>query len=368
MEVWDAKGPAAIHFSSNNNELGTIVENNLIQHALYKRLADFSNVNLLTNSHVESIQYPEKTDNNTIQDDRVTVTTKDGKVFTTKLLVGADGGDSFVRNTAQISSTGWSYHQRGVVCVVEHSAPNKTAWQRFLPEGPIALLPMFGNYSSIVWSTSNTRCDILLSLSDDVFAEEVNKAFHGTIKTEAGFIWSDMLANYVPAPGFMGSRVPNPPHVDRVVGKRAAFPFGTKHAKTYVKPRLALVGDAAHSRLALIGDAAHTVHPLAGQGVNLGFADVVGLTNTIIRSLESGQDIGSLSMLQSYQNERMLSNTVMMMGIDSIKSLFASNLFPITLARNIGLSITNSLTPVKNEIVNFAMGGHVDVSRIGSNT
>jgi len=166
------------------------------------------------------------------------------------------------------------------------------------------------------------------------------------------FNFSHLVPNF---PFELAPAAPKPPHIERVVGKRAAFPLKLTHASEYIR-----------SRLAIIGDAAHTVHPLAGQGVNLGFADAATLATIIIESIQSGQDIGSLIVLKNFQDQRMTSNLVMMTGIEGLKRLFDSSFMPFTVARNVGLSITNALTPIKQQIQKFAMGSSVDVSKIGS--
>ncbi len=139
IEVWDATGPGHIHFDNQNAELGYIIENRVIQSSLAERLSSFSTISLFSPSSVKSIEQNLEDEH---ADDWVTITTNDGHVIKTRLLVGADGGNSIVRNAMNIPANGWSYNQRGVVCTVEHAEPNTTAWQRFLPFGPVALLPV----------------------------------------------------------------------------------------------------------------------------------------------------------------------------------------------------------------------------------
>jgi ubiquinone biosynthesis UbiH/UbiF/VisC/COQ6 family hydroxylase len=354
MEVWDAAGPGSIHFDNSSDSrtepLGYMIENNVIQAALFKRMQSFSNVETFCPSAIESIQLaPEG------NDDWVKIKTKDGQNMRARLVVGADGGDSTVRNAAKIPTYGWSYNQKGIVAVVEHKEPNYTAWQRFLPSGPIALLPMFHNYSNIVWSTTPAQAETLLSLSDEQFLAELRRGF--TSRLDPGSYGFDMskLFQFVPVPlPDLAPPTPRPPHIERLVGKRAAFPLRLTHASEYIR-----------SRVAIIGDAAHTVHPLAGQGVNLGFADATALASIIIEGVRTGQDIGSTLVLKGYQEQRMTSNMAMMTGIEGIKRLFDSSLMPFTVARNVGLTITNAFTPVKQQLMKYAMGATVDVSKIG---
>jgi 2-polyprenyl-6-methoxyphenol hydroxylase-like FAD-dependent oxidoreductase len=148
IEVWDGSGPGYIHFDNQGNpetELGYIIENRVIQAALTERMKALPSVDVLCPSQVKSIEQKLEDEE---EDDWVTVVTADGRRLRTRLLVGADGGNSIVRNVMNIGSTGWSYGQRGIVCTVEHSVPNTTAWQRFLPFGPVALLPVRCYYIS----------------------------------------------------------------------------------------------------------------------------------------------------------------------------------------------------------------------------
>lgn len=354
MEVWDAAGPGSIHFDNSSESkmepLGYMIENNVIQASLFKTMQSFSNVEIFCPSSIESIQLaPDGTD------DWVKVRTKEGQNFQARLVVGADGGDSTIRNVAKIPTYGWSYNQKGIVAVVQHKESNYTAWQRFLSSGPIALLPMFDNYSNIVWSTSPAQAQFLLGLSDEIFLSELRRAFNARIDPSSVGFPMEKFFQFVPVPfPDLAPPTPKPPYIEKLIGKRAEFPLRLAHATEYVRQRVAIIGDAAH-----------TVHPLAGQGVNLGFADAASLASTIIEGVQTGQDIGSIVVLKNYEKQRMLSNLAMMTGIESIKRLFDSNFMPFTVARNIGLSITNAFSPVKQQLMKYAMGSTVDISKIG---
>eukprot|EP01114_Cavostelium_apophysatum_P015636 TRINITY_DN4302_c0_g1_i2.p1 TRINITY_DN4302_c0_g1~~TRINITY_DN4302_c0_g1_i2.p1 ORF type:complete len:420 (+),score=85.57 TRINITY_DN4302_c0_g1_i2:148-1407(+) len=343
MQVWDASGFGAIKFGSSTSgqSLGHIIENNQIQAALVDNLKQFESVQILSPCSITSITSNEKTN------EWVTATTKDGRTLRTRLLVGADGGDSIVRKAAGISAVGWNYNQKGIVTVVEHEEQtrNTTAWQRFLPLGPIALLPMFGRYSSIVWSTTPARADTLLAMSDEDFFAELKHAFHTPIERSYGTFNPLAKSN---------SNSPVIPNIVRTVGPRAAFPFRWTHSSDYVR-----------GRIVLIGDAAHTIHPLAGQGVNLGFGDVISLATHIIEGVETGQDVGSVPLLRKYERQRKYSNLGTMSAIDALKYLFDSSLMPVNLVRNLGLSLLNSVPIVKDQIAHLAMGNNLDVSKIG---
>jgi len=355
MQVWDANGPASIRFDNKksettNNEseaLGFVIENNLLLRILHQRLQSFPSVEIICPSVVDSVVVDKERG-----DKWVEVLTRDGRKFSARLVVAADGTDSVVRNKLGISTFGWSYRQKAIVSTVEHSQKNTTAWQRFLPNGPIALLPMFGNYGVIVWSTTLSKAEELMILPESAFLEEILCAFQENIRPR-GWDFNILLGEYMPPlPASFGS--PFAPDIIGVHGNRGCFSLGLKHSKEYVRPRIALIGDAAH-----------TVHPLAGQGVNLGLADAATLATVLIEGMGTGQDLGSLSLLQRYQQQRMLSNIVMMAGIDGLKRIFESSFFPIALARNVGISIANLLPTFKREIKKHAMGECVDVSRVG---
>jgi len=287
---------------------------------------------------VKSIELPTEEYNTTLT--LATVTLTNGRVLKTRLLVGADGDKSIARSAANIMSWGWNYIRKGVVATVACSQHN-TAWQRFLPDGPLALLPLSGNLSSIVWSTTPYHANNLLTMSNDNFVSELNNGLNSPIRYGNFTVneLTDLFGNYFPA------YTPVPPIVTQVVSKRAAFPLKFSHALQYVKPRLVLIGDAAHS-----------IHPLAGQGGNLGFSDVLSLRKVITQALETGQDVGATSLLSAYEKERKLANTLMMHGIDSLHSLYSTSFLPLAILRNAGLLLTSSLPPLKQLFIKMAQG------------
>lgn len=201
----------------------------------------------------------------------------DGNSLYAKLVVGADGGKSRVRELAGVKTTGWSYSQNAIICTVEHSVENHCAWQRFLPAGPIALLPIGDRFSNIVWTMSPEESSNRKSMSEDEFLNAVNQALDN---------------GYGPHPqsnflGYSGKASWElPPKVVKLVSDRMVFPLSLLHANDY-----------AANRVALIGDAAHTVHPLAGQGVNLGFGDALSLAKVIADGIAVGADIGEVSQV-----------------------------------------------------------------------
>lgn len=200
--------------------------------------------------------------------------------------VGADGSKSCVRELARIQTTGWRYSQSAIICTVEHAEENYCAWQRFLPNGPIALLPIGENFSNIVWTMDPKESVDRNSMSEDDFVKAVNHALdsgygpHPQSKLfEGGNLFSWFKAD-VPST-HEGFEVP--PKVTKLASQRLAFPLSLMHANSY-----------ASKRLVLVGDAAHTVHPLAGQGVNMGFADALSLCKVIAEGVAVGSDIGEV--------------------------------------------------------------------------
>lgn len=223
---------------------------------------------------------------------------------------------------------------------------NVVAWQKFLPTGPIALLPLTENLSSLVWSTSPEHAKQLVSMEEDRFVDAVNNAFWEDFErhpfVDQATRLSHLLASVVQP--WTTSVTQSPPSVSRVEERsRAMFPYGFGHATEYVRPRLALIGDAAHR-----------VHPLAGQGVNLGFGDVACLRDVLCEAVEEGKDIGCLEHLLTYETRRQQSVVPMITAIDILKRLYSTSSPLPVLARSMGLVATNALAPLKEEIIRFA--------------
>ncbi len=310
MQVWDAEGNGAVHFDSadiGQDKLGHIIENRVIQAAMTQRIADFDNIELFC---------PEILEDQDTNGELAQLQLKECGTITTRLIVGADGANSRVRQHASIETSGWPYHQRGVVTTVRTELPHQeTAWQRFMPTGPLAFLPLNNGCCSIVWSTTPENADELLALCDDDFLTALSHASE------------QRLGNVIE------------------VGPRAAFPLNRQHAKTYIG-----------NHLALIGDAAHTIHPLAGQGVNLGLLDATALAEVLLDAHIKGKEIGATHVLRRYERWRKGDNLIMMSAMDGFKKLFGSEALPLKWLRNEGLSITDKLPPLKNQIMLHAMG------------
>jgi 2-octaprenylphenol hydroxylase len=318
MQVWDAAGPGQVHFDSATTGealLGWIIENQVIQYALLERSRAFDNVELLCPAALSLAS---------LADDGVHLQLEDGRAFYARLLVGADGANSRVRHWAQIDTDGWGYDQKALVATVRtEKFHQETAWQRFLPTGPLAFLPLYDGRCSIVWSTTPGHGEKLLTMDAADFAVALAEA----IEWRLGAIAE--------------------------VGARAAYPLRLQHARTYVKRRVAVIGDAAH-----------VIHPLAGQGVNLGLLDAAALAEVILDAVATGRDMGSLKVLRRYERWRKGENLLMLGIMDGFKRVFGSTLPPVRLLRNLGLNLTDVATPVKNLITRRAMGLDGDLPRL----
>ncbi|XP_062973927.1 ubiquinone biosynthesis monooxygenase COQ6, mitochondrial isoform X2 [Elgaria multicarinata webbii] len=272
----------------------------------------------------------------------------DGRRLQTKLLIGADGQNSMVRKAAGIQNIQYQYDQSAVVATLHLSeaTDNNVAWQRFLPSGPIALLPLSDTLSSLVWSTSHEHASQLQSMDEESFVDSINSAFwsnanHSDFIDTAGSMFRSAVSLLMPS-GTASRQLP--PSVAKVDPRsRAVFPLGLGHATEYVQHRVALIGDAAHR-----------IHPLAGQGVNMGFGDIACLTHYLSAAAFNGKDLGSLKHLLQYEGERQRHNLSLMVAIDLLKRLYSTSIAPFVLLRTWGLQATNAVPPVKERIMAFA--------------
>jgi 2-octaprenylphenol hydroxylase len=310
MRVWDAGGNGDIHFESaelGEPYLGHILESRVIEKALLDVIDDLPGVRRFCPARVQGF---------TDLEDRQQVELDDGRTLTAKLLVGADGKRSRVRDYAGIHAKASDYGQQALVAVVATERSHaETAWQRFLPTGPLAFLPLFDGRSSIVWSATSDEAKRLLELDDEAFCEALGEAF-----------------------AYRLGRILD-------CGERALFPLRRQYAEHYVAPRIALVGDASH-----------VIHPLAGQGVNLGLKDVRELADTVMQARRQQRDIGALPVLRRYERARKGDNMAMMAAMDGFKYLFGSRIPPLRWARNFGLNLVDAAQPIKNQIMRSAMG------------
>lgn len=311
MLVWDSVGQSDIKFDCTEigySSLGYIVENSVLQNAILKKLSHYENISLISPVHTLSLGK---------DDDLITITTQEGHSLRTKLLVGADGANSWVREQAHISIYCWSYNHHAIVTTVEvEQSHQKTAWQCFLPTGPLALLPLADTkYCSVVWSTTIENSSQIMQMSDEDFNQAITSAFE-----------------------FRLGKI-------RKVDQAINFPLFMRHAKSYVQ-----------SRLVLVGDAAHTIHPLAGQGVNLGIMDAACLAEVIIDAYQNQQDWGRYTSLRSYERWRKGDNWLMITAMEIFKRLFASDASPIIASRNLGLQLADRTAFIKNHFIHHALG------------
>lgn len=310
MHVWDAGGTGSTHFDATEigePDLGHIVENRRIQHALWRQLEQQRNLRLLCPARLTHLS-------NTSAAAQLHL--DDGTELMARLAVGADGGRSRVRELAGIATTGWGYGQKTIVGNVQTSRPHRnTAWQRFLPSGPVAFLPLYDGSCSIAWHTRSAEADRLMALDDDAFC-----------------------AAYTRATGQALGRVES-------IGPRGCFPLHRRHAVNYHR-----------GRMVLIGDAAHTVHPLAGQGANLGFLDAATLGRLLCEAAQDRQDIAAQKLLQTYEHRRRPHNASIMRAMDLFAGLFALESAPVRWARSLGMDVADHSGPLKSWVMRYAMG------------
>lgn len=318
MRVWERLGQE-IHFDSaaiGEPALGYIVENANITLALGLRAAELENVHSYRPVTLDALDR---------SDDGVTLRFADApsvaRRCSARLVVGADGARSRVRELAQITQNTHDYHQRAVVASVRTQHDHQdTAWQRFLPDGPLAFLPLPQGYCSIVWSSSLQHAQALLDMPSDQFGAALTEAFEQRL-----------------------GRV-------ELVGERADFPLKDMRAASYCAERVALVGDAAH-----------TVHPLAGQGANLGFLDAAALAEVTGRHAARGRDIGARTNLRRYERWRRGENQLAADVLGGFHHLFGSKMSSLAALRSAGLALANTCAPFKRMVMGRASGLHGDL-------
>ena len=310
IRVADGASPFFLHYDHGElgpDPLGYIVENRVLRRALFARARTLPTLRHLAPAGAAICARGPG---------GVTVTLDDGRVVRGALLAAADGGLSPLRRAAGIRTVEWSYPQTAIVCTVWHERPHLgIAVEHFLPAGPFAILPMTGDRSSIVWTERAALVPRLMALDA--------AAFHGELARRFG--------------DFLGRL--------EVVGPRWSYPLSLMHAARYSAERLALVGDAAH-----------VIHPIAGQGLNLGLRDVAVLAELIVDARRIGLDIGNGEMLARYERWRRFDNTALAAVTDGLNRLFSNTVPPLVWARDTGLAIVNRLPPLRRFFMRHAMG------------
>lgn len=314
MHVWDGSGTGQIHFSAETvhaEVLGHIVENRVVQDALLETMQCRGGQRLLGAARLERLE-------RTPQGWQLTL--DDGRQLNAPLLVAADGANSAVRRLARCETREWDYLHQAIVASVRCSEPHqRTAWQRFTDDGPLAFLPLERDgdqhWCSIVWSVTELEARRLMALDDAAFRAALGRAFE--------------------------QRLGEVEEVD----PRLCIPLRQRHAKRYVQPGLALIGDAAH-----------TIHPLAGQGVNLGLLDAAVLAEVIEAAMARGERPEDIRVLSRFERRRMPHNLAMMAAMEGFERLFQADPLPLRWLRNTGLKAVQALPEAKALFVRQALG------------
>ncbi len=320
IEILDGESSVLLQFLSAEVEdkpFGWIIPNTHIRTCLYDKIKSLKSVELIAPARVKDFD---------VSDDKADVILESDQTLTAKLIIGADGRRSAVRDYMDVDVRSWNYNQRAVVCFVTHENPhNNVGVEHFWPDGPVAILPMNDlkqkgegakHQSSLVFTEHGRSKKSLMDLTDAEFTQRVQSRF----------------------PERYGK-------VEIVGNKRLAYPLSLTHAADYIAPRMALVADAAHG-----------IHPIAGQGLNLGFRDLNTLTTLIERAHERGQDIGDQELLKAYQTKRRPDNMAMVAVTDGLVRLFSNNLPPVKAVRRAGLKIVGRLPFAKKFFMRRAMG------------
>ncbi|MEX6675111.1 2-octaprenyl-3-methyl-6-methoxy-1,4-benzoquinol hydroxylase [Pseudomonas sp. W2Oct36] len=312
MHVWDGSGTGKVHFSASSvhaQVLGHIVENRVVQDALVERL-HASDIGMLADVRLEQMRH---------SGDDWLLTLSDGRTLRAPLVVAADGANSTVRRMTGTATREWDYLHHAIVTSVQMAdSHRKTAWQRFTDSGPLAFLPLDRegeHWCSIVWSVTPEQSERLMKLDDERFCRELENAFEGRL----------------------GPVISADP--------RLCVPLRQRHAKRYIAPGLALIGDAAH-----------TIHPLAGQGVNLGFLDAAVLAEVLRGAVERGERLADERVLSRYERRRMPHNLTLMAAMEGFERLFQADALPVRLLRNAGLKMVDRSAEAKALFVRQALG------------
>jgi len=314
MRVWDALAPGELAFDAAERgelALGWIVENKLIQHALWQAVS-----RPMSGEGALRVCCPATIADISEDEDAVAATLDGGTRLRARVLVAAEGAESSVRQRLGIAFDGRDYAQRALVAhVATERAHEDTAWQRFMPGGPVAFLPLADGRCSFVWSLPDEEAARKLALDDTAFCAELGAA-------------SDFRLGAITA-----------------TTKRAAFPLRLRLAERYIAGRCVLMGDAAH-----------VVHPLAGQGMNLGLRDVACLRRVLRDARERGSDLGAAHVLRRYERERRSENTLAARGLDAIERVYGSSSTPLAALRGAALAVAGRFSPLRHVLGDLAAG------------
>jgi len=312
LDIRITDGPSKFFLHYDHRQLGDepfghMVENRHLREAIYTRAAEIPTLSILAPAEYSAI---------TRDSSGVSAHLTSGDIVTARLLVAADGRNSPLRKLAGIKTVGWSYDQMGIVCTIAHETPHHgVAQERFLKPGPFAILPMTGNRSSLVWTEPIERAKVIMALPEAEFHREMEKRF------------GDYLGDL------------------KVVGPRWSYPLNLHQAERYTDLRLALIGDAAHG-----------MHPIAGQGLNLGLRDVAALAEVVVDAARLGQDIGGATVLEDYQRWRRFDSIALLAITDGLNRLFTNDIPPVRLARDLGLAAVNKMPTLKGFFMEHARG------------
>lgn len=312
IRVCEADKPGYVHYSDKDvgEPFGCILENGQLRRGLYLALESTPGITIIT----------DKVSGFTRAENHITAQLATGGSIQAALLIAADGRFSGLREQAGIESRSISYEQVAIVCTVEHELPHHgLALEKFYPAGPFAVLPLSGNRSGIVWTEHESDAPHYVKLPDEQFDEQIQRR----LGPPGECVWGKVKS----------------------IGKRFSYPLVLMHAEEFIAPRFCLVGDAAHG-----------IHPIAGQGVNLGYRDVAVLAELLLEQRSLGLDLGSDVLLQRYARWRRLDSASMTAGTDLLNRLFSNNIPGLSLLRRAGLSAVERMPPLKRFFMRHAMG------------
>ncbi|MBW7835121.1 MAG: FAD-dependent monooxygenase [Sphingomonadales bacterium] len=319
-EIRVSDGASLLHLHFDQRELGEgplgfMLENRRIRLALHEAAAGEPLISLRAPARIASA---------TRETAGVKIELENGEVATARLLIAAEGRRSPLREAAGIKLYAWSYDQTGIVVTAHHERPHRAiAHEHFLPAGPFAILPLTGNRSSLVWTERTKTANTLLKLPQGLFDAELRRRFGD----------------------FLG-------HVQSE-GPRWSYPLDLQIAEHYTERRLALIGDAAHG-----------IHPIAGQGLNLGLKDIAALAQVLAEAARAGEDIGGNAALERYARWRRFDNMTLSVVCDSLVRLFSNDIAPVRIARDLGLAAVNRLPPLKRFFMHHARGTVGELPRL----